>query len=178
MYRVSATEQSRFELCWKVGNPLTHWGRVTQICVGKIIIIGSDNGLSPDRRQAIIWTNAGLWSIEPLRTYFSENLIKIQPFSLKKIHVKMSSAKWRPSCLGPNVLISLLLKSSSPHTDSVNKYQCTPAKCDAIKTPSLRQKRRRRRFDVIMTLLLCRVPSGTQCGLHLFYIVYVVDYIK
>ena len=33
---------------------LTHWGRVTHICVGKRIIIGSDNGLSPDRRQAII----------------------------------------------------------------------------------------------------------------------------
>ena len=82
---------------------LTHWGRVTHICVDEVIIIASDNGLSPDRRQAIIWTNAGLLSIEPLRTYFSENLIKIQPFSLKKMHVKMSSAKWRPSwCL--NVL--------------------------------------------------------------------------
>ena len=33
---------------------LTHSGRVTHICVGKLIIIGSDNGLSPDRRQAII----------------------------------------------------------------------------------------------------------------------------
>ena len=79
---------------------LTHWGRVTHICVSDLTIIGSDNGLSPGRRQAIIWTNAGLLSIEPLRTYFSENLIKIQPFSLKK----MSSAKWRPSCLGLNVL--------------------------------------------------------------------------
>ena len=83
---------------------LTHWGRVTHICVNKLTIIGSDNGLSPDRRQAIIWTNAGLLSIGPMRTYFSENLIKIHQFSLKKMHVKMSSAKWRPSCLGLNVL--------------------------------------------------------------------------
>ena len=83
---------------------LTHWGRVTHICVSDLTIIGSDNGLSPGRRQAIIWTNAGLLSIEPLRTYFSENLIKIQPFSLKKMHVKMLSAKWRPFCLGLNVL--------------------------------------------------------------------------
>ena len=83
---------------------LTHWGRVTHICVGKLIIIGWDNGLSPDRRQAIISTNAGLLSIGPLRTYFSENLIKIQQFPLKKIHMKMSSAKWRSSCLGLNVL--------------------------------------------------------------------------
>ena len=87
-----------------IANILTHWGRVTHICVGKPIIIGSDNGLSPDRRQAIICTNAGKLSIGPLRTYFSENLIKIQQFSLKKMRVKMSSAKWRPSCLGLNVL--------------------------------------------------------------------------
>ena len=90
----------------KVGQQshLTHWGRVTHICVGKLTIIVSDNGLSPDRRQAIIWTNAGLLSIGPLRTNFGENSIKIQQFSLKKMHVKMSSAKWRPSCLGLNVL--------------------------------------------------------------------------
>ena len=34
----------------------THWGRVTYIYVSKLTIIGSDNGLSPGRRQAIIWT--------------------------------------------------------------------------------------------------------------------------
>ena len=33
---------------------LTHWGRVTHICVGQLTIIGSDNGLSPGRRQANI----------------------------------------------------------------------------------------------------------------------------
>ena len=55
---------------------LTHLGRVTHIYVGKLIAIGSDNGLSPDRRQATIWTNVGLFSIGPLRTNFSENWIK------------------------------------------------------------------------------------------------------
>ena len=44
---------------------LTHWGRVTHICVGNLPTIGSDNGLSPDRRQAIIWTNAGILFIGP-----------------------------------------------------------------------------------------------------------------
>ena len=87
---------------------LTHWGQVTHICVGKLIIIGSDNGLSPDRRQAIIWINAELLSTGPLRIYFSENFIKMQQFSLKKMHMKMSSAKWRLSCLGLNVLTSTL----------------------------------------------------------------------
>ena len=51
---------------------LTHWGRVTHICVSKLAIIGSDNGLSPGRRQAIIWTNAGIMVIGPLGTNFSE----------------------------------------------------------------------------------------------------------
>ena len=83
---------------------LTHWGRVTHICVGRLIIIGSDNGLLPERRQAIIWTSAGILLIGPLGTNFSEILIGIQTFSFKKMRLKMSSAKWRPFCLGPNVL--------------------------------------------------------------------------
>ena len=83
---------------------LTHWGRVTHICVNKLIIIGSDNGLSPGRRQAIIWTNAGILLIGPLGTNFSEILIEILTFSFKKMHLKMPSGKWRQSCLGLNVL--------------------------------------------------------------------------
>ena len=75
---------------------LTHWGRVTHICVNKILIIGSDNGLSPDRHQAIIWTSPGILLIGPLGTNLSEILGKIHIFSFKKIHLKMSSAKWRP----------------------------------------------------------------------------------
>ena len=39
--------------------------RVTHICVANLAIIGSDNGLSPGRRQAIIWTNAGILFIGP-----------------------------------------------------------------------------------------------------------------
>ena len=83
---------------------LTHWGRVTHKCVGKLSIIGSDNGLSPGRRQAIIWTNAGMLLIGPLGTNFSEILIEILTFSFKKMRLKVSSAKWRPFCLGLNVL--------------------------------------------------------------------------
>ena len=86
---------------------LTHWGRVTHICVGKLTIIGSNNGLSPGRRQAIIWTSAGILLSGPLGTNFSEILIEIQTFSLKEIRLKMSSAKWCPFCLGLNVLIWL-----------------------------------------------------------------------
>ena len=74
---------------------LTHWGRVTYISISKPTIIGSDNGLSPDRRQAIIWTNAGLLLMGPLGTNFSEILIEILTFSFKKMHLKVLSAKRR-----------------------------------------------------------------------------------
>ena len=87
---------------------LTHWGRVTHICVSKLTIIGSDNGLSPDRRQTIIWTNAGILLIGPLGTNFSEIWIEILTFSFKKMRLKVSSAKWRPFCLGLNVLTASL----------------------------------------------------------------------
>ena len=70
---------------------LTHFGWVTKICVSKLTLICSDNGLSPDRRQAIIWTNAGILSIGPMGTNFSEILIKVHTFSFKKIHLKMPS---------------------------------------------------------------------------------------
>ena len=83
---------------------ISHWGRVTHICVGKLAIIGSDNGLSPERHQAIIWTNAGILLIGPLGTNLSEILIEIQTFSLKKIRLKMSSAKCCSFRLGLNVL--------------------------------------------------------------------------
>ena len=83
---------------------LTHWGRVTHMCVGNLTINGSENGLSSGQRQAIIWTNAGILLIGPLGTNFNEISIKIHTFSFKKMHFKMASAKWRPFCLGLNVL--------------------------------------------------------------------------
>ena len=83
---------------------LTHWGRVTHICVGKLSIIGSDNGLSPGRRQDLIRTNAGILLIWPLGSNFSEIWIGIQTFSLNKIHTKMSFGKCRPFVPGLNVL--------------------------------------------------------------------------
>ena len=83
---------------------LTHWGRVTHICVSDLTSIGSDNSLSPGRRQAIIRTNAGILLIGPLGTNLSEILIVIIIFSFKKMRFKVSSAKRRPFCLSLNVL--------------------------------------------------------------------------
>ena len=111
-YHSITTAADGLELCWMQKlmcfppSFLTHWGRVTHICVSKLTIIGSDNGLSPGRRQAIIWTNAGILLIGPLGTNFSEILIAILTFSFKKMHLKVSSAKWRPLCPGLIGLIS------------------------------------------------------------------------
>ena len=73
--------------------------------------LGSDNGLSPGRRQAIIWTNAGKLLIGLLGIKFNEILIEFKTFSFKKIHLKMSSAKWRLFRLGLNVLKWVFLGS-------------------------------------------------------------------
>ena len=86
---------------------LTHWGHVMHICVGNntnITIIGSDNGLSPGRCPAIIWTNDGILLFGPLGTNLSEIAIEILTFPFKKIWLKVSSAKWWPSCFSLNVL--------------------------------------------------------------------------
>ena len=113
----------------KYKTTLTHWGRVTHICVSKLTIIGSDNGLSPDRRQAIIWTNAGILLIGPLGVNFNEILIKINTFPFKKMHLKMASAKWRLFLLGLNVLTSMLklLTWAYLKTSNLIKIKCEQA---------------------------------------------------
>ena len=75
------------------------------ICVSKLTIIGSDNGLWPNRLQSIIWTNVGISLIQLLGINFGEILIGIQTFSFKKMYLLMSCAKCQPFCLGLNVLI-------------------------------------------------------------------------
>ena len=89
-------------------NVWTHWSRVMPICVSNLSIIGSDNGLSPGWRQAIFWTNAGILLIRTLGTNASEILSEIHTFSFTKMHLKVSSAKWRLFRLGLNVLRELV----------------------------------------------------------------------
>ena len=101
----------------KIDHSLTHWGRVTHICVSNLTMIGSDNGLAPTRHQAIIWTIAEMLSIGPLGVTFYVILSEILTFSFKKnekkpICLNVSSAKWWPFCLGLNVL---------------NQQGCTPS---------------------------------------------------
>ena len=109
---------------WYVMYRLTHWGRETPICVSKLTIIGIDNGLSPGRPHAIIWINAGILSIRTLGTNFSEILSEIHSFSFKKIPLKMSSGKWRPFYLGPNVLTTVISLTLSNRL-TVCAFVCT-----------------------------------------------------
>ena len=89
------------------------------ICIRKLNIIGSDNGLQPGWCQAIFWTNAGILLTGPLGTSFSIILIEIYTFSFKKMHLKMSPGKWWPSCLCLNVLsfhYSCIPRHAAPDT--------------------------------------------------------------
>ena len=105
--------RSRSELSTRRPNPmrvygrsqeLTHWSPVTHICITKLTIIGSDKGLSPGRRQAIIWTNAGILLITPLGTNFNEffyrnSYIFIQENAFQNVVCKIAAILSRPQCV-------------------------------------------------------------------------------
>ena len=74
------------------------------ICINNLIIIGSDYGLSPGRRQAIIWTNAGILLTEQLGINFWEILIDLkqifnQEDAFEKVFCKMAAILSRPKCV-------------------------------------------------------------------------------
>ena len=74
------------------------------IYICKLTSMGSDNGLAPGWRQAINWTNDGIFLIGCLGTNFSEILIETHTFSFKKMHFKMLSGKWWLFCFCLHVL--------------------------------------------------------------------------
>ena len=88
-----------------ISEMLTHWGRVTHICVGKLTIISTDNGLSPERRQAIIWTKVqtSVKLSEP-RYKFQWNfnrksIVFIQENALENVVCEMAAILSRPQCV-------------------------------------------------------------------------------
>ena len=98
---------------------------MTHICVSKLTIIVSYNGLSSGRRQAYIWTNDGILLIGALGTNFSEILIEIYTFSFKKIDLKISSGKCRPFCLDLKVFIGQFLYESFNSASSSSSWNVT-----------------------------------------------------
>ena len=103
---------------------------MTHICVTKQTIIGSLNKPSLVQIMARRLANAGILLIGPLGTEFNEILIEIHTFSFKDMHLKMSSGKWRPFCLGLNVLSGILVihRCQSRYfftTEQVSSYRIT-----------------------------------------------------
>ena len=96
---------SKWKFCSKCASfALTHWGRVMHICVSKLTIIGSDNGLSPDRRQAIIWAKAGILLIGALRNKLKWNLnqnsnIFIQENAFESVVCETAATLSQPQCV-------------------------------------------------------------------------------
>ena len=82
---------------------LTHWGRVTHICVSRLPITGSDNGLSPGRRQAVIWTNWNIvnWTLRnKLQWKFNRNSnIFIHENAFESFVCEMAAILSRPQCV-------------------------------------------------------------------------------
>ena len=114
---------------WNMNFILTEWCRVRHIWVDNLTIIGSDNGLSPGRRQAIIWISDGILWIWPLGINFSEILIKFLTFWFKKMCLNVSFAKWRPFCLGLNVLSCIVVsRVSFPVHVTVRPFLLTVSK--------------------------------------------------
>ena len=67
--------KNRQTMCWRFTTPCVYSLRSgdAYICVRKLTIIGSDNGLSPSRHQAI-WTRTEILSIGPLGKKLKWNL--------------------------------------------------------------------------------------------------------
>ena len=77
------------------------------IAVACVSLLAASRGLACRGTALCLWEQgllrgdtAGLLSVGPLGSNFSEILIKIGNFSFTKIHLKMSSATWWPFCPG------------------------------------------------------------------------------
>ena len=89
---------------WSSFNVLTYWGRATHICANKLTTIGSVNGFSPGRRQAIIWSSAGILLIRPLEEISVKSLSKFIYFHSIKCIWKcrqeiVVAILFRPQCV-------------------------------------------------------------------------------
>ena len=74
---------------------LTHLLLVPHICVSEL---GSGNGLAPNRRQAITWTNAGLFSIGSWEQFSVKLQLEFYHFDSRKCFCNCRLPKWWPFC--------------------------------------------------------------------------------
>ena len=115
--------------------------------------------------QAIFWTIAGVLLTRTLETNFSEIISEMHTFSFKKIHLKMSSAKWRPFCLGLNVLTHwclvthICVRELGHICFRIVAYRHKAnnlTKGDLLRMFALREKKRKRKISNIGSVWKCR----------------------
>ena len=101
---------------------------MTHICIGKLTIIGADNGLSPGRRQVIIWTcwNIVNWTLRnKLHWNFNRNSnIFIQENALESVVCEMATILSRPQCVNVRVFAMMykLSRRIGPHYNGTWLY--------------------------------------------------------
>ena len=120
---------------------LTHWGRVTHICVGNLTIIGPNNCLSPGRRQAIIWNNTGILLIAPWGTNFSENFnrysnIFIRENAFENVVCEMASILIRPQCV-KDAIVDLAQRERRRGQNYTDNSRCFHSMPTSEVTPSI-----------------------------------------
>ena len=142
------------------------------------VIICSVNGLLPFLSQVIIWINAELLpyyqldSIKHNQSNINEIWIKINQFSFKKIDLNILTAKWWPSCLSLNELISpaLLLVG---HSTKIHIIAFLFGKTAWLAVSQLRRQLMQTGLscDVLLMLAWCQrhseiIPSRVQGHPH------------
>ena len=144
---------------------LTHWDWVLHICISKLTTISLDNGLSPDRHQAIIWTNAGILLIGPLGTKISEILIEIHTFLFKKMHLIITSGKGQPFCIGLNILTHWhqAITWINLHSSAKVHGTFTIGNVQDIYLPIITHIRLQSQFSVLLFF-----PDNSFCFIHNF----------
>ena len=90
-------------ILYPLGKELNHWDRVTYICVSKLTAIGSENGLSPGRLQAYIWTNTGILLIGHLGAlhwnFSRHSYAFIEENAPENVVCEMATILSRPQCV-------------------------------------------------------------------------------
>ena len=103
------------------------------LCVNKLGPNLLVNDRSRNRCQAIIWSNPIIVLIGSLGTNFSETWTETHRFSFTEINLKVSSARYRPSCVRFNVVIhpfaDLGVTSSICPIWCTGKYSCSAYWC-------------------------------------------------
>ena len=126
------------------------------------VIIGVDNGLSPDRHQDIAWTNADVLSIGPSGKNFSEISVKLPKFSFKKCISKCRLQKSRPSCSDLCVNLASLLHGCPQYFSMIKS---TRGKVHINKGVF----RRERSADNLARRRFMKLDSSQSRGVHLLF---------